>query len=159
MLIKMSKTAVFVELTEVGSTSTQNFEIILRMDVHNPKPDIALVLESMVAKKPSLSGALRTGELSFKIECKMFPGRLSDFGENSSVKHKSVLKRFLSRRESLAQSLASGNTNPISVLKTFYKLTSLTISFLVGNTNNYFMGMAMSPLFTVRKFMLKRHIP
>lgn len=109
----MSKTAVFVELTEVGSTRTHNFEIILRRDVHNPKPDIALVLESMVAKKPSLSEALRTGELNFKIESEMFPGRLIDFGENSPVKHKSVLKCFLSRKELLSQSLVSGNTNPI----------------------------------------------
>lgn len=90
--------SVFVDLEDVGcATPKYTFDISIDSS-SNSKPDLQLLFDGMVAKKPYMSNHLRNGLLSFKVESVKFPGRYVDIGDTSPVKDVSIIQCKLIRQ-------------------------------------------------------------
>lgn len=71
--------SVYIELEEMECAAPlHTFDICLSPSIRNEKTDLELLVDGMIAKKPSLKNALRSGFLVFKVESLRFPGKLVD---------------------------------------------------------------------------------
>lgn len=90
--------SVLVELEEIGiGGPCQKFE--LKWQCLEGTNDIESMIEGMKVKKPRLSHLLNIENLSFKTESEIFRGQYVEIGDNSPVKHMSVVKCYLAHEQ------------------------------------------------------------
>lgn len=105
--------SVLVELEEIGiGGSCQKLE--LKWQCLEGTTDIESMIEGMKVKKPRLSHLLNIANLSFKTESEIFKGQYVEIGDNSPVKHMSVVKCYLApeQREAARKNLDKTDSYP-----------------------------------------------